>query len=1130
MYPLPPPVCRYSQLIYLTLINKHNNLPYLHRDTILVRFFHTFLSSAPHIVIHAYATVIALTSSSPLLDPVTPAILSALGVSILSVLYTTLSFATNDRVSGKNRRIVLPAHLTQILWHLCMIASRVVALVLFGYAFGYYVAAVVGGHWVVMVFLLLLERTTFCADIERQGNGDLKFTRRLCLEIPFDMIAAAVHVFAYFNPKRGRTRVWAGVYHLLMLTENVSMAALFYVYRPSSLSMSSYNSVFSLSALVVVVTLYPIGLVFMLCFYLLYHPKKTGNCYWIGFPRRCCCCSNVEQNEDGPVIGTKYQHRNSRVIISEPTLVSHNGFVPKNLLPVGPNAVAARNQNETSHSLYVSLPNGRISRDRSLTEPEGRQASRAGRQGALQSGSSQQQVVSPIISPDSSRTNTARTVSESNHAASELDTDFSSNAVESNDTVIDTPLFGCTPEAAMASATMLMRTRLISQDMESQRTCTNDTGIDVDSDLQLSPGTVGGDSEDIEGAVGMTSLPAAALEFGDEGNGEMRLPVFVDIPAKQGDYRSALEEHYFPREGAGDTRRDITKAKKSRDLKRQSNRGGSVTPTLPTPTYTPSPTSLTPSSNRVQWRHLNEDSEDVFQGDGSPQRPRREPPPVPQDSSERTRREPPSVPWDSPERPRKSPRSPIGARSHQVTTEEAEPTGSQQDTVPRAATPRSPKGARHLLIQQPSPAPPTVSVQDKVARRLAPPPPRPPRTSSIPNGDQLVQSVHAVSVAVSTEAPQPPRQVLSPSTPPTATTTAPPPFSDGLTRGLSSLVPRTGSERRAQSSSPFPASHRKTAPQGTSVGYSRPLSHNPNTAVGSPARLPRGTSNYSHGSGSESRAPGGSTHSMQYHHAQPRPKSDGWRVDMATAGHVPSQHSRQTYRQGALNSHGSSPERTPYSSTSSDQRFHSVSSANSIDGQMRQSRARYEDAKRRRNTANPATPKSSPYYTTNVPRSAFNRMSPERHRAQHVGAAGGRGLQQPQNYSIPPPSTMSTGMSPSRSPRHYPKAPQGASANAPKLIRSPPKRNIPPPLPPPRMDQASIDEPLTDLNSSSHTRSMGSMSSAANRGSGNYDKLPVEIKDSLSRTPVIGRAENRASFISPGALHPPQSSTHESVV
>lgn len=1109
--PLPPSLSlyRYSQLIYLTLIGKRNNLPYLRRDAILVRFFHCFLSSAPHLVIHLYATMVALTSSSSSLDAMDPSILTALAVSTVSVLYTVLSFATNDRVSGKTRHVVLPGHITQAMWHLCMVTSRVLALVLFACVFGYYVVAVVGGHWLLMIFLLLLERTTFCADIERQSNGELKFTRRLCLEIPFDLVAASVYVFAYFNPKRGRTRVWAGIYHLVTLAENVTMGVLMY------LSISTTNLPFSKSptdlpfsqfpvvSLSLVIGLYPLGLVFMFCYYLLYHPKRTGNCFWIGIPKNCCrCCCKGDQNEDSEVVGTKYQNRNSRVIISEPTLVSHNGYVPKNLLPVGPNAAAmmmVMNQNETravSQSQSTANGRGHACRDRSLTEPKGRWAGRMAGQQRCGSGG--------VTSPDSSHTNTAPHIASESNLALELDTDISgSNVPVTNDTVIDTPLFGHTPEvSAMSDSRRAHVTLLVSQDNDSQKAYTNDTGIDVDSDLQLSPGTVGGDMEDMNQVVGGALCPSG--EEPDEGQGghkDLRLPLFVDAPIKREKlHRNGLEQHYFPdkHNPSPATHRSArdTVALHSRD---------SVTPTLPTPTYSPTPPSPTPNSTLPggKW-NSDDESEDVFRhGDSSssPTMQQRGTIVAPQ--------------YPSPERQRKAPRSPIGARSHQISTatehEEAfscSQQSSHSQTGPRAVTPRSPKGARRLLIQQ---SPPTSPAQSK-PHRQAPRPPVPPKATSLKaGGDTPAVNVTASMEPVSSQQHVQP-QIARPIPIKTPTTTAQqmPPRSDGLTRGLMSLVPMP-EDRRAQSSSPFPVPHQHHVPGGAPK-YSRALSYHATGSTASPARLSRGVANYRQSdNGLDSKVKGGSLHSMQHYHAQPRPKSEGWHMDKST---VLSPRGRGMTRQAPLNSHGSSPERSSHSSSSSGQNWQQQSHGANTQQQC-------TNAQRRSyNPQYPGTPKATPPHHAHAPKSAFMRVSPERNHTQHVGGAGGWHSQRSEGYPSPHPASMggppSTSLS--KSPRHYPKIPQGAPTNAPKMVRSPASnRNLPPPIPPPRREyhgSSSIDEPLTDLNSSSHAHSLGASSS---KDSGNYDKLPAEI-------------QNRNSFLSPTTLRPPQSSTHESTV
>lgn len=1111
---------RYSQLIYLTLIGKRMNLPYLHRDAILVRFFHAFLSSAPHLVVHLYATIVPFFPSSSSfpssVNPMEPAVLSALAISTASMLYTLLSFALNDRVSGKARRVILPAHLTQVLWHVCMVASRVVAFALFGYVYGYYVVAVIGGHWLLMVFVLLLERTTFCADIERQANGELKFTRRLCLEIPFDILAAAVYVFVYFNPKRGRTRVWAGIYHVVTLAENVVMGALFFVFLQNEDNSFHQPPPFYLviSGLAVVAGLYPLGIIFMVFYYLLYHPKRTGKCYWIGIPRKCLfCCSQKGESEE-EVMGTKYRHRNSSIIISGPTLVSHNGFVPRNLLPVGPNATIPSELSVSQSGGSVGNGLVRSSRDRSVTEPvetEGPRIPLSGVGANVGSETTQDLGTSlTLVSPFSSRTNTARTASESNQAfsdilPSELDTDCSSNPVM--DTVIDTPLFGTTPDAADVSESRQTRTRLGSQDTESQKTYTNDTGIDVDSDLQLSPGVMGCDMEDAgRGAEDVTSPHNATAQQ----QNEVTLPVFVDVPVKQRKSKGSLEMHYFPN---AEKELNSDMPLQASATANAPSRRESVTPTLPTPTYTPSPTS-TPNTTRAQWRYPSEGSEDVFQprNTSSPRAIRRE-------------NSPPSQP--SPDRTRRAPRSPIGARSFQVNNEDVDLSQNSQHSShtpsqPRAVTPRSPKGARRLLVQQPSPVPTAQS-----RRQPPPPPPVPPKTTSqevfsppppssssmAPSSSNMPPPVSSMPPPISVAAPVQNDSVASskraPPSPPKPIT------SDGITRGLSSLVPGV-SNRRAHSSSPNPISRHHIAQHRSGIspgrGYHRPSSFTP--AYATPERVPKGVSNYKRVSAVESQLGSGSLHNLQLHHAPQRPKSDGWRVDRSAITQPLQQQQRAPRRQSALNSHGSSPERSTFhSSTSSDQRVTSLSSANSVENynrqQLHEASTRNVDAQMKRNSTAGAAQSG---YSHRVPRSAFSRVSPERSRAHHISAP----QQLLENYPV-----TSSGQQ-SGSPRHYPKYPQGAQPNAPKLIKSPPPKgvpiNVPPPLPPLRRDYNSNNEPSNTTDN------------AQRRGSGEYDKLPAEINMGGAaedqHTPKVGAGANRNSLMCPSSYQASTQASH----
>ena len=950
----------------------------------------------------------ALDSTSTYYIPV----LSALGINILSVLYGTLSFATSDRVSGKNRRVILPAHITQVLWYLCLITSRLVALALLAYLHDYYVFALVGGHWILMFFFLLIQRTTFCADIERQNDGELKFTRRLCLEIPFDLVAAAIYVFVYFNPKRGRTRYWAGIFHLLMLVENAAIGVLFF-------KRTEYPDIrfFPLSAMIFVIGLYFVGLSFMLCYYLFYHPKKTGNCYWVGCPREChCCCS---QNEE-LIIPKPYQNRNSTsVIISDPTLVSHNGFVPKNLLPVGPRSAEIENQKESiPHSQSVRLPNGHTNRSndhvtrsrRSMTEIETRRRIDNGNTTQItqfnsRARQSQDLIVSPSLSVSPpSHTNTAQRATGSNLAYSsdniqsyhvQSDTDVSSCMVETMDTVIDTPIPGFTPEIVDTPAHVSMQTRITSQgsvaggggrglDTESQRTYTNDTGIDVDSDLQLTQGTLGGEVElELAGIEGGSDLHFQLHGKDDQ----FRLPVFVDIPVKHKNYRSGLEKHYFPDEKDG--KESLETTHQNRD---------SVTPTLPTPTYSPSPPSLTPGSNQVKWGQQGKGSDEVF-SPSSPQHANRDVNlGVISYGSQ-----------PSPERQRKSPRSPIGARSFQVNADEAE-TSSQQSSQnhsigPRAGTPRSPKGARHLLIQQPVPT--TTTPDSKVANiqhhRQAPPPPIPPKALKEDG------------------------------------------TSDELTRGLTSLVaPIPKQVGRAYSSSPNPVSRHLAVLQDTHAttsvrGYSRAKTFD---ATRLSNKRPRGVSYY--------RQVGavGNNQDSSHTELQQRPKSDGWRADDRFNVHAIQQRNLNvSHHQFPLNSHrSSSPERTstgglPY---------------NSSEDQLRRNLAQQNQ------TA----------YLSN-PNSAFKKVSnsPSRNHAYHTGNMASRGSLLSDSYPMPHVSARESVHSLSSS---YPKAPQGAP---PRMSRVPPTKRLASSSHFPSHDD-SINKLLMELDPSKYSQNnnMGNMS------------------------------------------------------
>lgn len=1056
------------------------------------------------------------------------------------------------------------------------------ALAIFAYVFQYYVFVLIGAHYIVMLILLLVQRTTFCADLERLPDGELKLTRRWPLEIPFNVIASFIYVFVYFNLKRGRTRIWAGIYHLLVLAENTTMAALIYVNSSSASALSL--PFFPLITLTVVIGLYVAGIVFMCAFYLIYHPNKTECCFWVGLPKKCCpCCLSDEGPKEGGEGGGWRRRRgdlrsqvgNGAVVISEPTLVSHNGFVPRNLLPVGPRAAEAASANgggivgsgltsdgvtateSAPRSQSLNVPKNRVSRDDRVSEMDtglsasmsmsgsGARNAQEGAGGGRGGGGGQERgrgdststvrasnLTSPVFTtPRSSRTqtlsssNAARTPSESNNAfsdclASELDTELSSNPMDAADTVIDSPLLESTlitsdhlrfSHKGQGSGNGVGRERG-GKDVDSQRSCTDDTGIDVDSDNQLTQGTLG----DMEEAGRGGGLGGGGLyEDGYEYGGETHLPVFTDAPVvnREHQYQSSLDSSRQQQYSSGDAESDQMLLPPPPQFQEQNNshthqnstaNRDSVTPTLPTPTY--SPTELTPSSQRREL--INRDVTPGTTSSGS---------------------------QPSPERPRKTPRSPIGARTFQVSSADELDSGSSSKHVfvrnPRGGiahgsspqiissdshpmTPRSPKGARRLLVQQQqpcsssSPRPLSTSVtadrsKDSPSRspRRAPPPPPPP----IPPKDSKSERF-----------PQ-----------------------NGLTRGLTSLVvPPSGADRRAQSSSPMLKPHLQQGVKNEGITQA-----NTNMVLApsvdqinprSPGKFPRGVSNYNRVVSVPNKTMNGHVHLNGDHHQQQRSsKSESWHGDRVLDRNHRRRDKGMLEMSDVPGTEGKSRPNLSYHSPSVPKS--SNTSAFIQIPQDRNSSHLHEDLHSHSHSTPPREWHSPPRVVRSVSGGSYQGGPPHISKRSNTGNHNSRHLNSHQAHS---PS--------------YPRHPQGAMAvaGAPRMSRTPPRKRL---VSMPTRVQGSggtdsIDEPVPSLKSSSTAWSSSAGGSSSNQNQPHqphrenvvspemYDKLePEKIPEQQQQPPLPpARMHQGVSQPRPHSHHPtlyaPTSSAHESAV
>ena len=250
----------------------------------MLRLFECFLESAPQLVLQLY--IMAYNRRFEIESDLFTVI--AAGSSLVSLAWAIVAYTKALRdFSGKGTAISWIGFFLQIMWRMFMVASRVVALVLFAshYTRGVFVA--VGVHWFIMTAWLVCQKTHFCVD----EHGKTYYIR----EYLFNFVVGFVYVFCFFNIKEGMTRIRVIPYYVIMLGENTLFIVMWYPVR------TLYGDI-ETAALIIVWGGFACGLLCMVSYYSFYHPslsvkgicvKKTQldvqehqqvTVYW------CCCC------------------------------------------------------------------------------------------------------------------------------------------------------------------------------------------------------------------------------------------------------------------------------------------------------------------------------------------------------------------------------------------------------------------------------------------------------------------------------------------------------------------------------------------------------------------------------------------------------------------------------------------------------------------------------------------------------------------------------------------------------------------------------------------------------------------------------------------------------------------------
>ena len=154
----------------------------------------------------------------------------------------------------------------QLLWRLCTIAARVVALVLFATHFRAWVFLVMGIHWIMMVVGLSWQNSQYCTIVDNTSKARPSRPLELC----FRIMMGFVHIFCFLNLIEGHTRLRIFVFYLIMYAENIAITLVWYLASPAEITVQWY----AMAGIAVVFITPVVGISFMVVYYMCFHPNN----------------------------------------------------------------------------------------------------------------------------------------------------------------------------------------------------------------------------------------------------------------------------------------------------------------------------------------------------------------------------------------------------------------------------------------------------------------------------------------------------------------------------------------------------------------------------------------------------------------------------------------------------------------------------------------------------------------------------------------------------------------------------------------------------------------------------------------------------------------------------------------
>jgi len=155
------------------------------------------------------------------------------------------------------------------LWRIFTVGARVLSFALFASCFEHWVFVIIGSHYCIMLAWILLQNTKFCTN--------------KCEELFFNLVAAAISVFCFFNLVEGHTRVRYLLFYSLVYLENMAMIVAWYSVRAPELEKTVW---YTLPAMFVVLLLFFVGIALQLVYYLRCHPNNRPENHAVNGPIR----------------------------------------------------------------------------------------------------------------------------------------------------------------------------------------------------------------------------------------------------------------------------------------------------------------------------------------------------------------------------------------------------------------------------------------------------------------------------------------------------------------------------------------------------------------------------------------------------------------------------------------------------------------------------------------------------------------------------------------------------------------------------------------------------------------------------------------------------------------------------